>query len=146
MADTLFRDGNNNLGQLKTLTASDSSILPQSSPSDSTGKPFGTANPLPVTVAGVAEVQMLGQGPQPVTVSVSVTEAQPPENPDFPISIGGAGLGAKLDQIIFEMKLFNLMFAQETGIDIDIWRQNLIESCDPDSAGDLSSSTSSYTN
>jgi len=129
------------------LTANDGSTLPQSTPSDSTGTPFGTANPLPVAVAGIAQVQMNGQGPLPVDVSVSVTTASPPEVPDFPLSIGGAGLGAKLDEIIIELRLLNLMFAHECCIDIDNWRRNMLESGDDCSdSGSGSSSSTSYTN
>jgi hypothetical protein len=148
MADTLFRDGNNNLGQLKTLTASDGSTLPQSAPSDSTGLPYGVANPLPVAIAGIAQVQMNGQGPLPVEVSVSVTAANPVEAPDYPLPVGGAGLGHKLNELIIELRMLNIMFAEQCGYDIDDVRDNMLHQNESSSSTttSISSATSSYTN
>ena len=145
MADTLFRDGNNNLGQLKTLTATDGSTLPQSAPSDQTGNPFGAANPLPVSVSGVAQVNMNGLGPLPVNVSVSVVPANPNECPDYPLSVGGAGLGFKLDSLLVEIRLLTMIFAAQCGIsDLDNLRNNIVES--QEFGNDSKSSQGSYTN
>ena len=144
MAGTLFRDGNNNLGTLETLISSDGNTLPQSAPSDSTGKPYGVSNPMPVSVSGTAEVHMNGLGPLPVNVSVSVVPANPDEAPDLPMSIGGAGIGQKLDALLLEIMVLNMMFAQQCGIDVDNLRRNLWDSFD--NGTDLHSAQSSYTN
>jgi hypothetical protein len=145
MSGTLFRDGNNNLGTLETLVSLDGNTLPQSAPSDPTGKPYGAANPLPVSVSGIAQVAMNGLGPLPVDISVSIVAANPVEAPDLPLAVGGGGLGFKLDLLLLEMRTLTMMFAQQCGIDIDDLRDNVWASQE-DGADSLSTAQSSYSN
>jgi hypothetical protein len=145
MSGTLFRDGNNNLGTLETLISSDGNTLPQSAPSDPTGKPYSAANPMPVSVSGIAQVSMNGLGPLPVDISVSVVTANPVEAPDYPLSVGGGGLGFKLDMILLELRCLSVMFAQQCGYDPDDLRDN-IWSSQEDGADSFSTAQTSYSN